>query len=164
RCQGAELLGDHERRVIRQHDAAGTNTDRIRARGNVPDDDRGRGARDARNVVVLGHPEAAIAPVLCVPGELARIVERSARIGVLGDADQIEYGKRYHRSAPDSAQPVTCHPDVWTRVANTTAVPDGVVLQTKGNSGPTFHVGPENWWRRRDSDSASFDAAWTMPS
>jgi hypothetical protein len=29
-------------------------------------------------------------------GEIARIVERAARIGALGDADQIENGKRGH--------------------------------------------------------------------
>ena len=59
--QRAELLGDHVGRVVRQHDAAGADADRLRAGGDVGDHDRGRGARDAGHVVVLGDPEAAIA-------------------------------------------------------------------------------------------------------
>ena len=69
---------------------------RLRAGGDVGDDDRGRGAGDAGHVVVLGHPEAAIAPALGVGGEIAGVVERAARIGLFGDADEIEDGQRCH--------------------------------------------------------------------
>ena len=62
RLERAELLGDHERRVVRQHDAARADADRRRAAGDVPDHDRRRGARDAGHVVVLGEPEAPVSP------------------------------------------------------------------------------------------------------
>ena len=67
------------------------------ARGDVGDHDRGRGAGDAGHVVMLGHPEAAIAPALGVGCEIAGVVERAARIGRLGDADEIENGQGRHR-------------------------------------------------------------------
>jgi hypothetical protein len=47
RLQRAELLGDHERRVVGEHDATGTHADRGRAAGGVRDDDGSRGAGDA---------------------------------------------------------------------------------------------------------------------
>ena len=72
RLERAELLGDHERRVIRQHDAAGADADRARAAGDVADHDRRRGARDADHVVVLGEPEPRVAPTLGVLRELER--------------------------------------------------------------------------------------------
>ena len=62
RFERAELLGDDERRVIRQHDAAGADANRRRAAGDVPDDDRCRRAGDARHVVMLGQPVARVAP------------------------------------------------------------------------------------------------------
>src|SRR3546814_9295839 len=40
RRQRAELLGDHQRRVIRQHDAAGPHPDTLGAGGDVADQDR----------------------------------------------------------------------------------------------------------------------------
>ena len=46
RLERAELLGDHERRVVRQHDPAGADADRLGAAGDVGDHDRGRGAGD----------------------------------------------------------------------------------------------------------------------
>ena len=66
RLQRAELLGDHQRRVVGQHDAAGADADGRGAGGHVADDHRGRGAGDAGHVVVLGQPEAAVAPALGV--------------------------------------------------------------------------------------------------
>ena len=48
RLERPELLGDHHRRVVGQHDAARADADRRGAAGQVADDDRGRRARDAR--------------------------------------------------------------------------------------------------------------------
>ena len=62
RLQRAELLGDHQRRVVGQHDAAGADADRRRAPGHVADRHRGRRAGDAGHVVVLGQPVADVAP------------------------------------------------------------------------------------------------------
>ena len=55
-------------------------------------DDRCRRAGDARHVVMLRHPDAAVAPFLGVSREIASIVERAARIGVLRDAHKFENG------------------------------------------------------------------------
>ena len=48
RFERAELLGDDQRRVVRQHDAARADPDRPGAARDVADHDRGRRARDAR--------------------------------------------------------------------------------------------------------------------
>jgi len=61
RCERAELLGDLQRRIVRQHDAAGADADRRRAAGDVADQHRRRRARDAGHVVMLGEPVARVA-------------------------------------------------------------------------------------------------------
>ena len=61
RVERAELLGDHERRVVGEHHAARAYADRVRALGHEADRHGGRRAGDARHVVVLGQPEAAVA-------------------------------------------------------------------------------------------------------
>ena len=48
---------------------------RRRAAADVRDHDRGRRAGDAGHVVVLGQPEAAIAPALGVPRQVERVAE-----------------------------------------------------------------------------------------
>jgi hypothetical protein len=83
--QRAELLGDHDGRVVGQHDAAGADADALRPFGNMADDDRGGRAGDAGDVVVLGDPEAPVAPTLRMGDEIARVVERAARVGLFGD-------------------------------------------------------------------------------
>ncbi len=68
--QRAELLRDHQRRVVRQHDAAGADPNAARAAGNMADHDRRRGARDAGDVVMLGEPVALITEALGVTCEV----------------------------------------------------------------------------------------------
>ena len=94
--QGAELLGDDIGGVVRQHDPARPDPDRVRSRGDVGDHDRSRGAGDARHVVMLRHPDAAIAPLLGMGGEVARVVERGAGVGAFGDAGEVEDGQGRH--------------------------------------------------------------------
>ena len=48
------------------------------------------------HVVMLRHPDAAIAPGLGMNRDIAGVVERAARIGVFGDADEIEDGQCRH--------------------------------------------------------------------
>jgi hypothetical protein len=79
--QRAELLGDDDRGMVRQHDPAGADADVSRAGGDMGDDDRRGGAGDARHVVVLGDPEAPVAPIFRLGCEVARVVEGPARIG-----------------------------------------------------------------------------------
>ena len=60
--ESAELLCDDERRMIRKHYPARADADSLRAARDVTYEDRGRRAGDARYVMVLGQPEAAIIP------------------------------------------------------------------------------------------------------
>ena len=55
------LFGDDQRRVVGQHDAARADPDPPRDRGQVRDEHRRAGARHRRHVVVLGHPDPAVA-------------------------------------------------------------------------------------------------------
>ncbi len=67
------LLRHLQRRVIRQHDAAGADADGRGSGGDVADHHRGRRARDAGHAVVLGQPVAAVAPALRVAREIEGI-------------------------------------------------------------------------------------------
>lgn len=58
--EGAELLGDHEGRVIRQHHPTRSQPDRARARGHRRDDHWWRGGADHRLPVVLGVPHTPV--------------------------------------------------------------------------------------------------------
>ena len=57
----AEVLGHLERTVVGQHDAAAAHANVLRARGDLADQDLGTRRRDARQIVVLGNPEAPVA-------------------------------------------------------------------------------------------------------
>ena len=96
RLQRAELLRDHQRRVIRQHDAARSDTDGPGAAGNIADHHGRRGAGDAGHVVMLGEPESLEPPAFGVLREVERIAEGLGRIAALIDRRQIEDGKRNH--------------------------------------------------------------------
>ena len=93
-----ELLGDHQRRVVGQHDAARADADRRGSRRDMGDDHRGRRAGDARHVVMLGEPVALVAEALGVAGEVERVPERLRDIAAFGDRRQVENGKRSHGS------------------------------------------------------------------
>ena len=88
--EGAELLGDHQRRVVRQHDAAGAEADRLGVGGDVGDQDRGRRAGDRADVVVLGVPDALVAEALGRPGELDRAGEAVGDRLVRPDRGEVE--------------------------------------------------------------------------
>ena len=94
RRERPELLGDHERRMVRQHDPAGADANRLRARRDVRDHDRRRGARDARGVVMLGEPEAPVAPALRVLREIERVAKRARDRPAFDDRREIQDGER----------------------------------------------------------------------
>ena len=96
--QRAELLGDDQGRVVGQHDAAGADADGLGRRRHRADDDRGRGAGDARHVVVLGQPEALVAEALGVAGQVEGVGQRLRDVGALGHRGEVENGKRDHPS------------------------------------------------------------------
>ncbi len=67
--QRPELLGDRQRRVVRQHDPARAEPDPFGVGGDVGDE-HGRGRRGDRvDVVVLGVPDPAVAELLGPLGE-----------------------------------------------------------------------------------------------
>ena len=98
RGERPELLGDHERRVVREHDPARADADRARAAGDVRDHDRGGGARDAGRVVMLREPEAVVAPALRVLREVERVAQRARDRLALDDRREIEDRERWHAS------------------------------------------------------------------
>ena len=96
RGQGAELFGDHVRRVVGQHDAAGADADGRRPGGEVRDHERRRGGRHRRHVVVLRHPDAAEPQRLDATSHLARLVEGTPAGAVLANAAELEHRERNH--------------------------------------------------------------------
>jgi len=105
--QRTELLGHHERRMVRQHDAAGADADgRGSTRDMSDDDSRGR-AGNARNVVVFGQPEALVAPALGVARQIEAVDEGLGGGATGGDRREIENGESSHHGpiwvGPDAA-------------------------------------------------------------
>ncbi len=96
RVERAELFGDDQRRVIGEHDPAGADPDGRRAGGDMRDGDRGRRAGDAGHVVVLGEPEAVVAPALRVLRQIDGVAKRLGGVAPLDDRRQIEDGQRNH--------------------------------------------------------------------
>ncbi|MNP54124.1 hypothetical protein D3C76_1486570 [compost metagenome] len=62
RLQRTELLGDHQRRMVRQHHATGTKANALGTRGQITQQYRGGGTADAGHVVMLCQPIALITP------------------------------------------------------------------------------------------------------
>ena len=106
RGEGAELFGDHQRGVVRQHDAAGADADAGRAGGDMGERHRGRRAGDAGQVVMLGHPVAPVAEPLDMAREVERIAQRLAGVAAFGDRGEIENGEWDHLMtiAPDGVK------------------------------------------------------------
>jgi hypothetical protein len=70
------MLGDDERRVIREHDPTGTDANARCGPRDVRHDHCGCRARDRRNAVVLCQPESLEPKPLDVPRQLRRAPER----------------------------------------------------------------------------------------
>ncbi len=96
RLQHLEALGDHQRRMVRQHHAARADAHMRRYRRDLPDHDFGRGTGDVRQIVVLGDPIALVAEPVGEPRQIERIAQRHRPGRGRGDGRQIEDGKRDH--------------------------------------------------------------------
>jgi hypothetical protein len=107
RRERAELLGDDERRVVREHHAAGADADGARAGGHVGDHHRRRRARHAGHVVVLGEPVAAEAEPLGVAREVERVAERLGGVAAGADGGEVEDGERDHAARYPGPPPAT---------------------------------------------------------
>ncbi|MNC29208.1 hypothetical protein D3C75_774490 [compost metagenome] len=92
RGQRAELLGDHQGRVVRQHDAAGPQPQGAGGAGQMADEHGGGGTGDPRHVVMFRQPVAVIAPALGMPGQILRMTKRLGRQATFGDGHQIQDG------------------------------------------------------------------------
>ena len=78
-AEDAERFGDLERRVVRQHDAAGADANRRGGRRDGRDHHLRAGADHARDVVVLSQPVPVVAGGLGTARQLERLVERLGR-------------------------------------------------------------------------------------
>jgi len=79
RLEHPEGLGDTQRRMVGQHDAAGAHPQRAGARGHLADHHLRRRTGHARRVVVLGQPVAQIAPPLGVHRQVDRVAQAVPR-------------------------------------------------------------------------------------
>src|SRR5690606_15618408 len=93
RFQHAELFGDLERRIVREHHAAGANTDVARPSGHLADEDLGAGRGEAAGGVVLGEPVAPVAETVTQLGQLECLLDGLYWRAALPDRRLIEDGK-----------------------------------------------------------------------
>jgi len=70
RLEHLEAFSHHERRVVGQHDTAGTHPHALGRRRDLPDHDLGCGTRDRRQVVMFGDPIARVAKAVGEPREV----------------------------------------------------------------------------------------------
>jgi len=98
RLERAELLCDHEWRVVRQHDPACSDANRRGSRCEMTHDDGCRCTRDPRHVVVLGDPVAPVPEPFCVTREVEARAKGIPRRRAKRDRRQVEHGKRGRRA------------------------------------------------------------------
>jgi hypothetical protein len=91
------LFRDYEGGVVGQHDAAGANLDAVRASRNMGERHRGRGTRNAGQVVMLSHPKTPVTERLDMPRQVQRIAQRLTGIAAFNDWGKIENRKWNHR-------------------------------------------------------------------
>ncbi len=96
RLQHLEALGHHQRRMVRQHHAAGADPDTAGHRGDLPDHEVGRGARHRGEVVMLGQPVADIAQRVGMARQIDAVAQRRGRPGAGGDDGEVEDRERNH--------------------------------------------------------------------
>ena len=111
--QHLEALGDLERRVVRQHHAAGADAQVLGRRRDLPDHDVGRRARDVRHVVMLGHPVAGEAQPVGEAAEIDAVAQRLRAGDGGGDGRQVENGERESWQHELACRSRFCH-DGWT--------------------------------------------------
>jgi len=95
RVQGlehAELLGDHERCVVGQHDTAGADADVSRGRGGGTDENGRGAARVAGHAVVLGDPVPVVAQLVGQLRQGDAVLQRLPARAAGGDGGQVEHG------------------------------------------------------------------------
>ena len=92
RIERAELFGDHDRRMIGQHDAAGTDANRAGGPGHMGQHDAGRRAGNAFHTVMFGGPVPVEAQAFGMPRQIGCVGQRLGYGAAVGDGDEIEQG------------------------------------------------------------------------
>jgi hypothetical protein len=90
RVEGAKDFGDLERGVVREHDAARPDADTGGFGCGAGDEDLGRGAGEEVHRMVLGVPEAGVAELVDVAGEIERVGQGLRGRGTGGDGGLVE--------------------------------------------------------------------------
>src|ERR1039458_5834662 len=96
--EGPKLFGDYKRRMVGQHDAAGTHPDAFSCPSHMANNDRGGGAGDTGHVMVFSEPEPAVAPFFSTTGQINGVLQRSRCVTPLNDRGKVENRKRCHAS------------------------------------------------------------------
>ena len=73
--QRAEDFRDLQRRIVRQHDTAGTDADALGGRGGAGDQDFRRGAGQQVHRMVLGVPQPCVAQPVHMLRQVKRVGE-----------------------------------------------------------------------------------------
>ncbi len=103
--QHPEGLGDGERGVVRQHDAAAADPDRAGRGGHGRDHHHRCTARDAADVVVLGEPVALVAERLRGLRQRHRVVQGAGGGPARRDRREVENGQRNGRCRSGHVHP-----------------------------------------------------------
>ena len=77
RLQRVERLGDAQRCVVRQHDAAGPDADPVRHVGDMANDHLGRRADDTGQIVMFPDPVAAVPQAIGQRSQVERVAQRA---------------------------------------------------------------------------------------
>jgi hypothetical protein len=97
RLERAELLRDHQWRMVRQHDPPGPHPDGRRAARDMADQHGGRRAGDSGHAVVFREPKASVSPTFGVSRQVERVSERLGGVAPECNGRKIEDGIRGHR-------------------------------------------------------------------
>ena len=99
RFEHAELLGDLERGIMRQHDARAAHADAPRGGGDGSHQDFGRGADDTGAVVMLRDPVAMVAELVAQLRERERFANGDILRAAVRRRGLVEH-RQFHPSIP----------------------------------------------------------------
>ena len=90
RLQRAELLGNHQRGMVGQHDAAGPDADARGAAGHMRHDNRRGRTGNAGHAVVLGQPVTLEAPAFGVLRQVQGVAQGLRGVAALHDGGEVQ--------------------------------------------------------------------------
>jgi hypothetical protein len=116
-AEHAEVLGDLQRAVVRQHHAAAADADTRRRRPDRGDQHFRAGAGQHRRAVVLGHPVPVVADVLRESRQIDRVSQRVTARRTVRNRGLVEdtQPQGHCHQGPPIAHLTTCAPNRDTR-------------------------------------------------